>query len=161
MELGDFNCGGGSPRGVPRGRRGALLSGGGRVGPAQVRMRPPTATQADGPPNTIFLGSVSGGGESVEEAQPLTDVSEGEMDFLRPGEEDGDVFGQESRENVPEELQYDTIDQGEPELWGSRREGRTHTHIAQPRARPEGLGGNLRGPSMNSWHRNVVPANLP
>uniref|UniRef100_A0A671E112 Radial spoke head 1 homolog n=1 Tax=Rhinolophus ferrumequinum TaxID=59479 RepID=A0A671E112_RHIFE len=58
--------------------------------------------------------------------EPMTDVSEGEMDFLRPGEEDGDVFGQESRENVPEELQYDTIDQGEPELWGSRREEDTH-----------------------------------
>lgn len=98
------------------------------MGTAQLRKRPPTATQAGGPPNTIFLGSVSGGGESVEEVQPLMDVSEGEMDFLRPGEEEGDVFGQESRENGPEELHYDTIDQGEPELWGSRREGRTHTH---------------------------------
>ncbi|KAM5275600.1 radial spoke head 1 homolog isoform 4-T4 [Hipposideros larvatus] len=51
------------------------------------------------------------GGESVEEAQPLTDVSEGEMDYLRPGEEDGDIFRQESHENGLEDLNYDTIDQ--------------------------------------------------
>ncbi|XP_019521547.1 PREDICTED: radial spoke head 1 homolog [Hipposideros armiger] len=55
--------------------------------------------------------AVEAGGESVEEAQPLTDVSEGEMDYLRPGEEDGDIFRQESHENGPEDLHYDTIDQ--------------------------------------------------
>ncbi|XP_019601241.2 radial spoke head 1 homolog isoform X3 [Rhinolophus sinicus] len=72
---------------------------------------PPTEGPGSEEAPAVEGAAVEGGEESVEEVQPLMDVSEGEMDFLRPGEEEGDVFGQESRENVPEELHYDTIDQ--------------------------------------------------
>ena len=58
-----------------------------------------------------FLLSISGGGEMAEEVQPLTDVSEGELESTRPGEEEGDA----SREDR-EEFQYDSLDQGEPVL---------------------------------------------
>ena len=56
-----------------------------------------------------FLLSTSGGGEMVEEVQPLTDVSEGELESMRPGDEEGDA----SREDREE---YDGLDQGEPVL---------------------------------------------
>ncbi|KAB1283552.1 Radial spoke head 1-like protein [Camelus dromedarius] len=46
--------------------------------------------------------------EPAEEAQPLTDLSEGEMDSLRPGEEEGDIAREER-----EEFHYDSLDQGE------------------------------------------------
>lgn len=72
---------------------------------------PPTEGPGSEEAPAVEGAAVEGGEESVEEVQPLMDVSEGEMDFLRPGEEEGDVFGQESRENGPEELHYDTIDQ--------------------------------------------------
>ncbi|XP_031316052.1 radial spoke head 1 homolog isoform X10 [Camelus dromedarius] len=45
--------------------------------------------------------------EPAEEAQPLTDLSEGEMDSLRPGEEEGDIAREER-----EEFHYDSLDQG-------------------------------------------------
>ncbi|XP_044803352.2 radial spoke head 1 homolog [Bubalus kerabau] len=48
-----------------------------------------------------------GGGEMVEEVQPLTDVSEGELESMWPGDEEGDA----SREDR-EEFQYDSLDQG-------------------------------------------------
>ena len=58
-----------------------------------------------------FLLSISGGGEMAEEVQPLTDVSEGELESTRTVEEEGDA----SREDR-EEFQYDSLDQGEPVL---------------------------------------------
>ncbi|XP_006205015.1 radial spoke head 1 homolog isoform X1 [Vicugna pacos] len=48
-----------------------------------------------------------GRGEPAEEAQPLTDLSEGEMDSLRPGEEEGDITREER-----EGFHYDSLDQG-------------------------------------------------
>ena len=47
----------------------------------------------------------------VEEVQPLTDVSEGELESMWPGDEEGDA----SREDRAE-FQYDSLDQGEPVL---------------------------------------------
>lgn len=55
----------------------------------------------------------------MDETQPPTDVSDGEAEFMRPGEEDTDVF----REENGEEFRFDNADQGELELWGSRRDG--------------------------------------
>lgn len=50
----------------------------------------------------------------MEEAPALVDVSDGETDFLRPGEDDGDPF----REEGQEDLQYDPLEQGELEGGG-------------------------------------------
>ncbi|XDA71539.1 hypothetical protein R6Z07F_001891 [Ovis aries] len=61
---------------------------------------------ADGPGQEEAPGA-EGGGEMAEEVQPLTDVSEGELESTRPGEEEGDA----SREDR-EEFQYDSLDQG-------------------------------------------------
>eukprot|EP00069_Balaena_mysticetus_P022281 bmy_14100T0 len=60
----------------------------------------------DGPGQGDAPGA-EGGGEPAEEVQPLTDVSEGELDSMQPGEEEGDT----SREDG-EEFRYDSLDQG-------------------------------------------------
>ncbi|XP_036099666.1 radial spoke head 1 homolog isoform X1 [Molossus molossus] len=52
--------------------------------------------------------AAEGGGEAVDETQPLTDGSDGEVDFMRPGEEDTDAF----REENGEDFRFDTTDQG-------------------------------------------------
>lgn len=66
------------------------------------------------------LRLLAGGAESREEAQPLTDVSEGEPDFPRPAEDDGESFREEARESDREEFRFGSMDQGEP---GSGRGG--------------------------------------
>ncbi|XP_033274279.1 radial spoke head 1 homolog isoform X2 [Orcinus orca] len=62
---------------------------------------------ADGPSQGEAPGAEDGG-EPVEEVQPLTDdMSEGELDSVHPGEEEGDA----SREDG-EEFHYDSLEQG-------------------------------------------------
>ncbi|OWK06015.1 RSPH1 [Cervus elaphus hippelaphus] len=56
-------------------------------------------------PGQEEASGAEGGGEMVEEVQPLTDVSEGELESMRPGDEEGDA----SREDREE---YDGLDQG-------------------------------------------------
>ncbi|XP_060496519.1 radial spoke head 1 homolog isoform X1 [Panthera onca] len=53
-----------------------------------------------------------GGGEPAEDDQALADLSEGEADLMRPGEDDEDATREEGREDGREELQYGAIDQG-------------------------------------------------
>lgn len=74
--------------------------------------------------DAVFLCFFAARGELGEEAQPLADLSDGEADFMRPGEEDADNFREEG-EYGREEFRFDNIDQqGEPELGGG---GRGHT----------------------------------
>uniref|UniRef100_A0A8C8XT55 Radial spoke head 1 homolog n=1 Tax=Panthera leo TaxID=9689 RepID=A0A8C8XT55_PANLE len=63
-----------------------------------------------------------GGGEPAEDDQALADLSEGEADLMRPGEDDEDATREEGREDGREELQYGAIDQGElcRSAWGYR-----------------------------------------
>lgn len=68
--------------------------------------------------DAVFLCFFAARGELGEEAQPLADLSDGEADFMRPGEEDADNFREEG-EYGREEFRFDNIDQqGEPELGG-------------------------------------------
>uniref|UniRef100_A0A667HIC7 Radial spoke head 1 homolog n=1 Tax=Lynx canadensis TaxID=61383 RepID=A0A667HIC7_LYNCA len=53
-----------------------------------------------------------GGGEPAEDDQALADLSEGEADLTRPGEDDEDATREEGREDGQEELRYGAIDQG-------------------------------------------------
>lgn len=100
-----------------------LLSAGGRVGPSRGGSSHPA--QACAPLDAVFLCLFTALGESGEEAQPLVDLSDGEADFMRPGEEDADTFREESGEYGREEFRFDNIDQqGEPE--GVTLGGLTH-----------------------------------
>ncbi|TKC46019.1 hypothetical protein EI555_012561, partial [Monodon monoceros] len=68
--------------------------------------RPQEQPNADGPSQGEAPGA-EGGAEPEEEVQPLTDdMSEGELDSVHPGEEEGDA----SREDG-EEFPYDSLDQ--------------------------------------------------
>lgn len=57
---------------------------------------------------------LAGGTESREEAQPLTDQSEGEPDFPRPAEDDGESLREEAADSDHEEFRFGSMDQGEP-----------------------------------------------
>ncbi|GAB5576232.1 radial spoke head 1 homolog isoform X1 [Prionailurus iriomotensis] len=61
---------------------------------------------------TDVLTRTEGGGEPAEDDQALADLSEGEADLTRPGEDDEDATREEGREDGREELRYGTIDQG-------------------------------------------------
>ncbi|XP_027437968.1 radial spoke head 1 homolog isoform X10 [Zalophus californianus] len=71
--------------------------------PTLPNEQPPT----DGPGPEEAPGP-EGGGELSEEGQALADVSEGETDSMRPGQDDGDGTWEEGRED----FRYDAIDQG-------------------------------------------------
>ncbi|XP_025768860.1 radial spoke head 1 homolog [Puma concolor] len=53
-----------------------------------------------------------GGGEPAEDDQALADLSEGEADLTRPGEDDEDATREAGHEDGREELRYGAIDQG-------------------------------------------------
>ncbi|XP_040339782.1 radial spoke head 1 homolog isoform X2 [Herpailurus yagouaroundi] len=65
---------------------------------------------ADGTIQEEALGP-DGGGEPAEDDQALADLSEGEADLARPGEDDEDATREAGREDSPEELPYGAIDQ--------------------------------------------------
>ncbi|XP_070263241.1 radial spoke head 1 homolog isoform X1 [Myotis yumanensis] len=74
-----------------------------------------TPTLAEEPPPVDVPGqeetpAAEARGEPGEEAQPLADLSDGEADFMRPGEEDADTFREEG-EYGREEFRFDNIDQ--------------------------------------------------
>ncbi|XP_005885779.1 PREDICTED: radial spoke head 1 homolog isoform X2 [Myotis brandtii] len=74
-----------------------------------------TPTLAEEPPPADVPGqeetpAAEARGEPGEEAQPLADLSDGEADFMRPGEEDADNFREEG-EYSREEFRFDNIDQ--------------------------------------------------
>ncbi|KAF5927461.1 hypothetical protein HPG69_016099 [Diceros bicornis minor] len=69
-----------------------------------------------GGPGQEEAPGAEGRGEPVEEAQALTDISEGETDWMRPGEEDGDAAREEGREDGREEFRDDNLDLGEHAL---------------------------------------------
>ncbi|XP_073743125.1 radial spoke head 1 homolog isoform X1 [Callorhinus ursinus] len=71
--------------------------------PALPNEQPPT----DGPGPEEAPGP-EGGGELSEEGQALADVSEGETDSMRPGQDHGDGTWEEGRED----FRYDAVDQG-------------------------------------------------
>ncbi|XP_015998950.2 radial spoke head 1 homolog isoform X2 [Rousettus aegyptiacus] len=56
--------------------------------------------------------AAEGGTESREEAQPLTDQSEGEPDFPRPVEDDGESLREEAADSDHEEFRFGSMDQG-------------------------------------------------
>ncbi|XP_038437487.1 radial spoke head 1 homolog isoform X1 [Canis lupus familiaris] len=66
---------------------------------------------AEAPGPEEVLGA-EGDGELMEEGQALADISEGETDSLRPGEDDGDSTREDSREYGRDDYRYDTTDQG-------------------------------------------------
>ena len=98
------------------GKGGAPRRGGGRP----ISRRPPETGRS--PHDSGSHGSVSGGGEPAEDDQALADLSEGEADLTRPGEDDEDATREEGREGGREELRYGAIDQGElcRSAWGCR-----------------------------------------
>nr|XP_025839157.1 radial spoke head 1 homolog isoform X3 [Vulpes vulpes] len=65
--------------------------------------------EAPGPEEAL---GAEGDGELMEEGQALADISEGETDSLRPGEDDGDSTREDSREYGRDDYRYDTTDQG-------------------------------------------------
>lgn len=65
---------------------------------------------------------VSAGGEAAEEAQALADLSEGELDTTRPGEEEGDASRADRAES-----HEDNLEQGERRC-GGEGGGRHHAH---------------------------------
>ncbi|XP_066111038.1 radial spoke head 1 homolog isoform X2 [Saccopteryx bilineata] len=76
-----------------------------------------TPTLAEGQPPVDVPGQeeapgTEGEGEPVEESQALTDVSDGEGDVTRPGEEDTDAFREESGDFNRGEYRYNSTDQG-------------------------------------------------
>lgn len=73
------------------------------------------------PVQACFLCFFTARGEPGEEAQPLVDLSDGEADFMRPGEEDADNFREES-EYGREEFRFDNMDQ-QGESGGSHTPG--------------------------------------
>lgn len=77
-----------------------------------MRKQPPE-TQACGLRDSGSRGFIAGDGELMEEGQALADISEGETDSLRPGEDDGDSTREDSREYGRDDYRYDTTDQGE------------------------------------------------
>lgn len=77
-----------------------------------MRKQPPE-TQACGLRDSSSRGFIAGDGELMEEGQALADISEGETDSLRPGEDDGDSTREDSREYGRDDYRYDTTDQGE------------------------------------------------
>lgn len=91
---------------------------------------------------------LAGGTESREEAQPLTDQSEGEPDFPRPAEDDGESLREEAADSDHEEFRFGSMDQGEPGSGpgGWAKGGSSPFGGGRPRARPEDLRGGLRGP---------------
>ncbi|XP_036898924.1 radial spoke head 1 homolog [Sturnira hondurensis] len=75
----------------------------------------PTLTEEQPPvdvPGQEEAPGIEGGEEPVEEAQPLTDGSDGENEFLRASEEDPDAFREEGSEYGREDFRYDNIEQG-------------------------------------------------
>ncbi|KAM5336755.1 radial spoke head 1 homolog [Glossophaga mutica] len=76
-----------------------------------------TPTLAEEQPSVDVPGQeevpgMEGGEEPVEEAQALTDGSDGENEFMRASEEDPDAFREEGSEYGREDFRYDNIDQG-------------------------------------------------
>ncbi|XP_028361041.1 radial spoke head 1 homolog [Phyllostomus hastatus] len=76
-----------------------------------------TPTLAEEQPSVDVPGQeevpgMEGGEEPVEEAQPLTDGSDGENEFLRAGEEEPDTFREEGSDYGREDFRYDNVEQG-------------------------------------------------
>lgn len=80
----------------------------------------------------------------MEEAQPLTDGSDGENESVRPGEEDPDAFREEGSEYGREDFRYDNIDQGEPSSGGTG--GLGGSEAAGTLGQAVGLGAGRWGP---------------
>lgn len=79
--------------------------------------RPPGAAGPE--PHSTCPCSPAGRPEPVEETQVPKDVSEGEMDSMRPGEEDIDAAQEGGPEYSREEVRdADNADQGEQALRG-------------------------------------------
>ncbi|KAF6121528.1 radial spoke head component 1 [Phyllostomus discolor] len=76
-----------------------------------------TPTLAEEQPSVDVPGQeevpgMEGGEEPAEEAQPLTDGSDGENEFLRAGEEEPDTFREEGSDYGREDFRYDNVEQG-------------------------------------------------
>ncbi|XP_037000486.2 radial spoke head 1 homolog [Artibeus jamaicensis] len=67
-------------------------------------------------PGQEEVPGMEAGEEPMEEAQPLTDGSDGENEFLRASEEDPDAFREEGSEYGREDFRYDNIEQGNASL---------------------------------------------